>query len=76
MNLHAEKIPEEIKEEVLRVVRRVEANKIRAEREDIKYLFDIYHEYISPYDKQNIDCRACRAKVCGIFFTILYEWTK
>lgn len=74
LEIYAKKIPIELKAEVLEVVSRIERNKTNAERQDIKYIFDVYHNYLAPHDSQNIDCRACRAKVCGIFFSILRTW--
>jgi hypothetical protein len=76
MKIYADKLPEEIHEDLKTVILRVKQNRLRAKTEDIKYLFAIYHEYLAPYDNQNVDCRACRAKVCGIFFSILNEWTE
>jgi hypothetical protein len=74
LEIYAKKIPIELKAEVLETINRVERNKIRAARKDVKYLFEIYKQYLAPHDKQNIDCKACRAKVCGIFFSIARTW--
>ena len=76
MEIYANKIPAEMVEDVKTVVNRVSKNRLRADRKDVEYLFKIYHEYLAPYDKQSIGCRACRAKVCGIFFQILNVWNK
>jgi hypothetical protein len=76
MEIHANKIPEEEIEDVKKVVQRVQQNKFKADLADVKYLFKVYHKYIAPHDKQNVDCRACRSKVCGIFFSILRTWNK
>lgn len=70
LEVYEKKIPLEIKAEVLEVTKRVQKNKLSANLNDIKFLFKIYLEYLAPHDKQNINCRACRAKVCGIFFSI------
>jgi hypothetical protein len=74
MEIYAQKIPEEMKADVLNVASRVQRSKISASLEDVKYLFKVYKEYLAPHDRQNIDCKACRAKVCGIFFSILRTW--
>jgi hypothetical protein len=76
MEIYAQKVPEEVKSDLIAVIKRVEQNKIQANKKDIEYLFKIYHEFLAPFDKQNINCKACRAKVCGVFFSILRLWNK
>lgn len=74
LEIYSKKIPIELKNEVLKVAEKVQRNPTKANRKDVKYLFYIYHNYLAPQDSQNIDCRACRAKVCGIFFSIIRTW--
>lgn len=76
LEVYAIKVPIEYKEKVLKVTQRVELNKHSADIKDIKFLFKIYLEYLAPHDKQDIYCRACRSKVCGIFFSIVRTWNK
>lgn len=75
MEIYAQKVPEEIKPDLIPIIKRVRCNRLGCSKKDIEYLFEIYHTYLAPFDKQNIDCKACRAKVCGIFFSILRIWT-
>lgn len=70
---YAAKIPADDVEKVKAAVEHCRENKLRADRETVKYLFDIY-KTLAPHDRQKIDCRACRSKVIGIFIQIVKVW--
>lgn len=74
IDTYAIKIPVEKRAKVLKIALSVQANKYSPKKEELEYLFSIYNEYLSPYNEQRIDCSACRAKVCGIFFQIIKLW--
>ena len=74
IDIYIKKIPEQLKPELIEIIKRVQLNKFRAPRTDVEYLFNFYKTYLAPHDRQDIECRACRAKVTGIFFQILRTW--
>lgn len=74
LEIYSKKIPIEKREKVLKCTLNIQKNKFNPNMEDLEYLFKIYHEYLSQYNTQKIDCSACRAKVFGIFLQIIKIW--
>ena len=74
--VQAERIPKEIHKDITEVVQRMLPFMPRVMNyKDLEYLFEVYNKYIEPYNKQNIDCGACRSKVMGIFRQMVRLWT-
>lgn len=72
----AERIPKEIHQDIIEVVTRMLPFMPRVMRiEDLEYLFEVYNKYIEPYNKQTIECGACRSKVMSLFRQIVKIWT-
>lgn len=69
------RIPEENKDEVIKVVDRVLKNLINPPHKCMVYLFEVYNEYIAPAHRpEDLNCGECRAKVVGQFRIITTEW--
>jgi len=77
MEIQARKVPEEIRPEIIKHYERLEPTLPRISeqhRNSFVFIFEKYNEYIEPYNKQNINCGACRVKVIGVTRSIVKLW--
>lgn len=69
-------IPHEEREKICKAVRNIDKNiyKTSLIADDIKYLFEIWNEYVQPSNKQDIGCRGCRTNIFSKYKHYIRQW--
>ncbi len=76
MNDILRNIPPEERAKICESVRNIDKNihKTSLIADDIKYLFEIWNEYVQPSNKQDIGCRGCRTNVFSKYKHYTRQW--
>jgi len=72
--ISASKIAPEIKEEITRAAIEM-GGKLHPNESDVRYLFKMFDEHITPYPERNLFCNDCRAMVRNFWQRIVNEST-
>lgn len=69
-------IPKDERQKICLAVSNINQNMYKTAliAEDIKYLFELWNEYVQPSNKQSISCKGCRTTVFSKYKHYVRGW--
>lgn len=70
------RIPQEERTKIIEAVKNIDKNiyKTATIEKDIRYLFEIWNQYVQPSRPQNINCKGCRTNVFSKYKHYIRQW--